>query len=164
MSQNLYRRVKDEAGPGTILLAEGDITVRNALRRTLESRGYRVLEATTGEEAALLCNRHDGPIDLLLSDIALRGLHGPELARTVTKLRPFTRVLFLTGEPEEENVYAGICAGCCFLVRKPFRPRELAKALDEFLSRHVCQPAANESLARAGLVEHSLTFPTPAAS
>jgi hypothetical protein len=36
--------------------------------------------------------------------------------------------------------------------------------LDEFLSRHVCQPAANESLARAGLVEHSLTFPTPAAS
>lgn len=153
MSQPFDSRKKNQGSTRTILLAESDDIVRKALRRTLECHGYRVLQAINGEEAALLCRHHEGPIDLLLSDIRLPGLRGFELARMVTDARPFTRVLFLTGESEKANAEAGICPGCWLLIRKPFRPRELAEALEEFLSRQVCRPVSAESLARAGLIE-----------
>lgn len=141
--------------PKTILLVEADDLVRKALRRTLESHGYRVLEAINGEKAGLLCHHHRGPIDLLLSDLSLPGLRGPELARVVTGVRPFTRVLFLTAEPEEANAEAGLCPGCWLLIRKPFRPRELAEALEDFLARQAGPPMSGEALAQAGLVERS---------
>ena len=150
--RSLDRRA-GKTSPRTILLIEADDVVRKALQRTLESRGYRVLQAITGEEAALLCRHHEGPIDLLLSDISLPGLRGPDLARIVTDARPFTRILFLTAESEEANMGAGICPGCWLLIRKPFRPQELAVALQEFLSRQVFQPLSVEALAQAGLVE-----------
>ncbi len=153
MPQPFDGRKKNQNSTKTILLAESDDIVRKALRRTLESHGYRVLQAINGEEAALRCRHHKGPINLLLSDICLPGLRGLELARIVTDARPFTRVLFLTGESEEANAGAGICPGCWLLVRKPFRPRELAEALEEFLSRQVWQPVSVESLAQAGLIE-----------
>ncbi len=127
--------------------------MRKALSRTLESHGYRVLQAINGKEASLLCRHHEGPIDLLLSDIALPGLRGPDLARIVTNVRPFTRILFLTAELEEANVGAGLCPACWLLIRKPFRPKELAVALEDFLSRQMFQPLSVEALTQAGLVE-----------
>lgn len=155
MKQHLDRRSNHDATPqpSTILLAEGNEVVRNALRRTLESSGYSILEALTGEEAVHLCTHHHGPIDLLLSDISLPGLRGPDLARRVTSIRPFTHVLFLTAEPEESNSQAGICPGCWLLVRKPFRPRELAQSIREFLRRQVLQACSTAALKKAGLVE-----------
>lgn len=141
--------------PKTILLVEADDIVRKALGRTLESHGYRVMQAINGEEAILLCRHHEGPIDLLLSDTSLPGVRGPDLARVVTDVRPFTRVLFLTAEPEDANAEAGLCPGCWLLIRKPFRPRELAQALEEFLDRQVCQPIAVDGLLQAGLVVRS---------
>ena len=137
----------------TILLAEADPVVRKALRRTLESSGYHILDCNTGEEAVDLCRRHDGPISLFLSDISLPGVRGLELVRRVTNLRPLTRVIFLTGEPEEMNARAGICPGCWLLVRKPFRPQELANALREFLHHQALRPCSSDSLTRIGLVE-----------
>lgn len=149
---------------GTILLAEGDEIVRKALRRTLANHGYDVLEARSGEEAVDLCAHHEGPINLLLSDISLDGLHGPELARAFTRIRPFTRVLFLTAGPEEINMDAGICPGCWLLVRKPFRPQELVQALAEFLRQQVLRACTTDSLLKSGLVDEPLTFLKPAAS
>lgn len=154
MPQCLDQRTRN-ASPKTILLVEADDTVRKALRRTLESRGYRLLQAINGEEAVLLCRHHEGPIDLLLSDISLPGLRGPDLARIVTDVRPFTRVLFLTAEPEKANAEAGLCPGCWLLIRKPFRPRELAEALEEFLDRQIGQPISTARFAEAGLIERS---------
>ncbi len=154
MPQCLDHRTRS-GSPNTILLVEADDLVRKALRRTLESHGYRVLEAINGEEGVLLCRHHRGPIDLLLSDLSLPGLRGPELARIVTGIRPFTRVLFLTAEPEEANAEVGLCPGCWLLIRKPFRPRELAEALEDFLGRQPSQPMSGEALAQAGLVERS---------
>ncbi len=154
MPQRFDRRIKKPA-PKTILLVEADDMVRKALQRTLESRGYRVLQAINGEEAVLLCRHHEGPIALLLSDISLPGLRGPDLARVVTDVRPFTRVLFLTAESEDANVEAGLCPGCWLLIRKPFRPRELAEALEEFLGRKYANPRSGEGLAQAGLVNRS---------
>lgn len=152
MPQCLDPRTRN-VSPKTILLVEADDIVRKALRRTLESRGYRILQAINGEEAALLCRHHEGPIDL--SDISLPGVRGPDLARIVTDVRPFTRVLFLTAESEEANAEAGLCPGCWLLIRKPFRPRELAEALEKFLSRQIGQPISTDGFAQAGLIDRS---------
>jgi hypothetical protein len=150
--------------PGTILLAESNEIVRKALRRTLANYGYHVLEAHSGVEVVHLCAHHEGPINLLLSDISLNGLHGPELARAFTHVRPFTRVLFLSAGPEEINTDAGICPGCWLLIRKPFRPQELVQALHEFMRQQVLRACTTASLLRSGLVEEPLTFLRPAAS
>jgi DNA-binding response OmpR family regulator len=140
-------------GVGTVLLAEADPVVRTALRRTLENAKYSVLEARSGEEAIDICRCYEGPIDLFLSDLSLPGMHGPTLARLVTAARPLTRLLFLTGEPEEINSRAGICSGCWLLIRKPFRPRELAHALQHFLRRQTFPAGSTASLTQVGLAD-----------
>lgn len=154
MSYQQHCRIEDLAGArvNTILLAEGNPIVRKALRRTLENFSYYVLEARTGEEAIDICKSHEGPIDLFLSDIALPGMHGPTLARLVTTVRPLTRLLFLTGEPEELNSQSEICPGCWLLIRKPFRPQELARALQQFLSHRAFESCSTDSLIQVGLV------------
>lgn len=133
----------------TILLAEPNAAVRRAMRRTLEKANYEVLETCNGEQALNVCRRHSGPIHLLLSDIALPGVHGPDLARLVTGMRPLIRVVFLTAEPEEATQQAGLCRGCWLLVRKPFRPSELARAMEELLRPNPTPPI----LAQAGLAD-----------
>jgi two-component system, cell cycle sensor histidine kinase and response regulator CckA len=155
MAQLFDRRMGDQTAtrPDTILLAEADRIVRTALRRTFETDGHMVLEASNGHEAVRICQQHDGPIDVFLADISLPGPHGPELARAVTSLRPFARVLFLTGESDQVNAEAGICPGCWLLVRKPFRPRDLAQALQEFLGRQMLRADSAAGLIRIGLVE-----------
>jgi len=130
-----------------------------ALRRTLETDGYVVLEASDGHEAVRLCHQHDGPIDVFLADISVAGPRGPELARVVTSLRPFARVLFLTGESDQVNSTAGICPGCWLLIRKPFRPRDLAQALEEFLRRQMLRSDSADDLIRIGLVEEPYILP-----
>jgi two-component system, cell cycle sensor histidine kinase and response regulator CckA len=148
-------RIRQEARPNqnTILLAESDPIVRQALRRTLEGSNYSVLETTSGDHALDICRRHNGPIHLLLSDVGLPGLHGPELAKLVTAMRPLTRVVFLTAEPEETNSQAGVCPGCWLLVRKPFRPRVLAHVLGKLLHREPLPSGSSPILTQAGLVE-----------
>lgn len=154
MPQHETCHVMEEANPklNTILLAEADAIVRKALRRTLENSGHRVLETATGEEALDLCQHYDGHIDLFLSDIALPGVRGPGLARLVISLRPLTRIIFLTGASEETNSRAGICPGCWLLIRKPFRPQELAHAVREFLNRPAFQLSSANSFTELGLV------------
>ena len=131
------------------MLAEPNATVRRAMRRALEKANYEVLETCNGEQAVNVCRRHSGPIHLLMSDISLPGVHGPELARLVTEMRPLIRVVFLTAEPEEANRQAGLCRGCWLLVRKPFRPSELARVLEELLRPN----STPQILAQAGLAD-----------
>jgi DNA-binding response OmpR family regulator len=147
------------ARPDTILLAEKDRVVRTALRRTFENDGYVVLEASDGHEAVRLCHQHDGPINVFLADILLAGPNGPELARIVTRLRPFARVLFLTGESDQVNSAAGICPGCWLLIRKPFRPRDLAQALEEFLRRQMMRVDSADDFIRIGRLEKPQVLP-----
>jgi len=135
----------------TILFGESNAAVRKAIHRTLERENYRVLEATTGRQALELCREHPGPIHLLLSEISLPGAHGPELARLVTAMRPLTRIVFLSSEPEERNREAGVCPGCWLLVRKPFRPVELAAVVRAVLSDD--PTTSRGALLQAGLVE-----------
>jgi signal transduction histidine kinase len=81
----------------TVLLVDDDPAVRRVARRILELGGYGVVEAGSGAEATAACERHKGPIHLLLSDVVLEGESGPNLAARLTALRPFMKVLFMSG-------------------------------------------------------------------
>ncbi|NMC71479.1 MAG: PAS domain S-box protein [Myxococcales bacterium] len=85
------------ASQGTILLVEDDAAVRRVTERMLLSAGYRVLSATGGGDALLLMEQHDGPIDLLLTDVLMPRMSGPKLAERLRRIRPSLRVLFMSG-------------------------------------------------------------------
>jgi two-component system cell cycle sensor histidine kinase/response regulator CckA len=113
-----------EGGSETILLVEDEDTVRRLVTRILRSVGYQVIEASGGDEALELLEGHEGRIDLLLSDVLMRGLTGPELAKQVCARRPGIEVLLISGFAEEglaenENLR---------FLGKPFTTQEL---LDE---------------------------------
>jgi two-component system cell cycle sensor histidine kinase/response regulator CckA len=116
-------------GSETVLLVEDEETIRRLVGLMLQSVGYRVLQAAGGDEALQILERHDGPLDLLLSDVLMRGLSGPELAELVRAKRPGVEVLLISGFSEE-----GIAGseGVRFL-GKPFTTQALLEAVREAL-------------------------------
>jgi len=104
-----------EAGHGeTILVVEDEDPVRTLLRRILVDHGYRVLEARDGADGLRRSQEHGGEIHLLLTDMVMPEMTGPELAQRVAAQRPTTRVLFMTGYTEHD------AAGAAALLHKPF--------------------------------------------
>ena len=104
-----------EKGRGeTILLVEDEDPVRMLLRRILLNHGYLVLEARDGADGLRRAQEHGGEIHLLLTDMVMPEMTGPELAKRVAAARPNTRILFMTGYTEHEP------AGAAVLLHKPF--------------------------------------------
>ncbi len=121
-------------GVETLLLVEDDGSVRGLLRRVLRSRGYRVLEANNGEQGLALCTDLQGSsIHLILTDVVMPGLTGPEFARRARSLHPESQILFMTG-------YAGNCVGGtevlepnAYCIQKPFSTEVLAAKVRSIL-------------------------------
>jgi len=104
-----------EKGRGeTILIVEDEGPVRMLLRRILVNHGYLVIEARDGADGLRRLQEHGGEIHLLLTDMVMPEMTGPELAQRVAAERPNTRVLFMTGYTEHEP------AGAAVLLHKPF--------------------------------------------
>jgi CheY-like chemotaxis protein len=116
-------------GGETLLLVEDEDAVRNVERRLLESHGYRVIEAPSGAVALDLLKRHEGRIDLLVSDVIMPGMNGREVADAARVLMPGLKVLFVSGHSGEVmNRHGGLEAGAHFLT-KPFSTSELTAAV-----------------------------------
>jgi two-component system, cell cycle sensor histidine kinase and response regulator CckA len=127
-------------GNAKILLVEDEALVRRAAARILRKHGYEVLEAPNGEEAWTLCVKHGESIDLLITDIVLPKMDGPELARRATKIHPDMRVLFTSGYAEGALVGEGVVGeeGSTFL-SKPFTPESLLGKIQTALERPALQ-------------------------
>lgn len=121
------------SGSETILLVEDDDVVRNLVRRVLESRGYRVLEARRGAEALDLVRAHGGPLHLLLTDVVMPEMSGRELARHVRGLHPRVRVLYISGYADEEHAHRGVHGPVAGHLSKPFTPEMLQEKVREIL-------------------------------
>ena len=130
-------RPESAAGTETILLAEDEEMVRNLARDSLKMHGYTVLEAANAGEALLICQQHEGPIHLLLTDVVMPRMSGKELAEQLVRLRPDTRVLYMSGYTDQAIVHHGILDGDIAFIGKPFTPDALVLKVVEVLQQHV---------------------------
>jgi len=120
-------------GHETVLLVEDATPVRALARRSLEARGYRVLDAADGPSALDLSARHGGGIDILVTDVVMPGMSGRELAERLAPERPRMKVLYTSGFTDDAMVRQGVLnAGVAFL-QKPFVPDTLARKVREVL-------------------------------
>ncbi len=120
-------------GSETVLVVEDDDGVRGLTRTTLIRRGYRVLEATNGAEALRVSDAFQGTIALLISDVVMPGIGGPDLVHRLAPLRPDMRVLFVSGYTDLAVAHQGqIEPGTAFLA-KPYTSEALARKIREVL-------------------------------
>jgi two-component system, cell cycle sensor histidine kinase and response regulator CckA len=104
----------------TILLVEDEPAVREVTREALEMGGYRVLEADGPEEAAHIASEPSNQIDVLLTDVVMPGMSGPDLAHQVRKLRPGLVTVFMSGYAECEVLRAAAHGALRDHIQKPF--------------------------------------------
>ena len=120
---------------GTILLVEDQHEVRELAREILDAAGYTVLTAGDPQQALELARRHDGAIDLLLTDIVMPLMSGRELADRLTPGHPGMRVLYMSGYTDDAIVRHGALDADTVLLPKPFTPDSLARQVQEMLRR-----------------------------
>ncbi len=120
-------------GHETVLLVEDDSDVRTFVQDVLRSQGYSVLAAVDGPHALKLVEQHDGPIDLLVTDVVMPRMMGSEVAARVTALRPGIRVLYISGYPGDTIVRQGATSTEESFVQKPFSVVDLARRVRSLL-------------------------------
>ena len=116
----------------TILLVDDEQSVRAIVVKILRRANYKVLEAENGEAALRISESHPDKIDLLISDMYMPGLRGPEVAKALAPQRPGLRVLFMSGYADQDS-RSGVPPGANFL-NKPFSGKELAAAVEAVLN------------------------------
>jgi two-component system cell cycle sensor histidine kinase/response regulator CckA len=116
-----------------VLIAEDEDAVRALMRAVLTEAGFRVFEAASGTEARALVQSLTQPIDLLITDVVMPGLVGPDLARIVLDRFPQTRVLYITGYASHAAVPTGFFNEGDVLMLKPFLPDQLLAKVHERL-------------------------------
>ena len=113
-------------GSETVLLVEDETSLRELTTNLLSKLGYNVLEAANGVEALNVAQEYRGKIDLLLTDVVMPGMSGPELADELTSLYPETKVLCMSGYTEFAPGHDQVSRQGRLLLQKPFTQQDLA--------------------------------------
>jgi len=121
-------------GSATVLVADDDDDLRRLMVQVLSRNGYQVLVAESGERALDVARDFDGAIDLLVSDVEMSELTGPELAASLQRVNPALRIL-LTSGTAEATVLRDLVPGTSAFLPKPFRPSALIDQVHDLLSR-----------------------------
>jgi PAS domain S-box-containing protein len=129
------RTLAPARGTETILLVEDETAVRVLARRILEAAGYTVLPAANGGEALLILERFHDPVHLMMTDVVMPGMSGPELATRLSTLRPGMKVLYTSGYTDDEVVRRGILTDAVRFINKPYAVSELTRKVREVLDR-----------------------------
>ena len=119
-------------GNATILLVEDETPLRKLISQVLKGAGHHVLDAASGDEALTLSARHSGRIDLMLTDVIMPGMSGPELVAKLRNRRPAMTVVFMSGYDNELVDKTSLESAASFLP-KPFSPRALLNRIDSLL-------------------------------
>jgi len=122
-------------GTETILLAEDEQDVREVAREFLESGGYTVIEARDGAEALKRVEKHEGAIDLVLTDMVMPGMTGQELTARLLQSLPDIRVLYMSGYSERAAADCARDDSAMRLLAKPFSRWALLRAVHEILKQ-----------------------------
>ena len=122
-------------GGATILVVEDSDPLRDLIFETLETMGYTALMAPDGHQAMRICTQFSGTIDLLLTDVMMPKMKGPEVMRRVKQMRPDIGVLFMSGYTNDVTLRHGISNADVSFIQKPFSSTELTHKLREALAR-----------------------------
>jgi two-component system cell cycle sensor histidine kinase/response regulator CckA len=132
-------------GSETILIVEDDTSLREVTCEFLKSSGYTVMEAESPDEAIRAVERHDGPIDLLLTDMIMPKMNGRELAARLGAARPGMKILYVSGYTDgivRDDVQRVLEPGLAFL-QKPYTRYALTRKVRDVLERPVAPEGAN---------------------
>lgn len=127
-------------GNETILIAEDETSLRTLTSATLELNGYKVLQAKDGLEALEASRKHDGPIDLLLTDIVMPGMGGRALAEELGRERKDMRIVYMSGYTGQAVGSQGPVEPGSFYLHKPFTRQALTQKIREALDSQVAAP------------------------
>jgi PAS domain S-box-containing protein len=127
------RHVDACKGTETVLLVEDAEPLRALIREFLKLGGYTVLEAENGKEAIRIAGAFGGPIHLLLTDVVMPRMGGQQLAGQLMSIRPATKVLYMSGYPNEGIAHSGILSAGVVLLEKPFTREILTRRVRQVL-------------------------------
>jgi YesN/AraC family two-component response regulator len=119
----------------TVLLVEDDEGVRGLARLVLEKNGFHVLEARNGEEALLLCQNPKETFHIMVTDVVMPRMSGPQLVKNLEPFRPNLKVLYLSGYTDEAIIQHGIIGPETPFLHKPFTEAGLVSKVQEVLEQ-----------------------------
>ena len=117
----------------TVVLVEDEEMIRGLLTEVLKRTGYEVLSCAYPEEGIAVCQQYPGRIDLLLTDVVMPGMSGPELVEALRSLRPNLKVLYVSGYTDDSVVRHGVLSEQVNFLQKPFSPVALAHKVRQVL-------------------------------
>jgi len=120
-------------GSGTILAVDDEKVIREFTKATLAPLGYQIITAESGRDALRICEETEEKIDLLLTDVVMPGLTGPELAGAIQEKRPGIKILFMTGYTDSPPSFDQDNPDTDILL-KPLTPESLAEKVEEMLN------------------------------
>jgi DNA-binding response OmpR family regulator len=118
----------------TILVVEDEVPIQHIVRTVLEMHAFHVLTADNGDKALQLSQQHDGPIDLVITDMNLPGISGCDLVRQILVERPKLHVLYISGHFSGETTLARGEEGLMKFLSKPFTPKALLAVVGTMLA------------------------------
>ena len=118
----------------TVLVVDDEQGVRHLASAMLRRAGFTVIEASNGPEAERLAEKHEGDIDVLLTDIVMPGMRGPEVAQRLRGSRPMMRVVYMSGFRDTEPL-ADVQRGEAVFLAKPFVRAALLGAVAPLANR-----------------------------
>jgi two-component system, cell cycle sensor histidine kinase and response regulator CckA len=122
-----------EVGNETVLLVEDETVVRQLVAEILELSGYTVLQAGDGPSALELLRRHRGDVELLVTDVVMPGMSGPEVAQAVTSMSTGTQVLYTSGYTDSAIGHHGVLEPDVAFLQKPFSADDLTRKVRSLL-------------------------------
>jgi CheY-like chemotaxis protein len=129
------RPVKFIKGTGTILLVDDEEAVRTVGVRILERLGYKVIVASTGQQALNIVQQHHEPIDLIVLDMIMPGLNGRDTFYRLKEIDPGIKVLLYSAHSMDEDVHLMLERGALGFVQKPYRIAALSQKIAEMLGK-----------------------------
>jgi len=126
---------RESTGSETILVVEDQPSLRDLVRRVLEQKGYRVLEASNGEQAVRVAESSVRPIQLVITDVVMPGMNARAMAERIRMTWPTVRVLFMSGYHDDDVMLQSLATAKVDFLQKPFLPYDLAEKVRAVLER-----------------------------
>jgi signal transduction histidine kinase/ActR/RegA family two-component response regulator len=144
--EGVEEAARDLTGAGTILLVEDEDAVRLFSARALRNKGYKVIEARSGEAALVIMGQDGEPIDLLITDVVMPEMDGPALVEEVRQRRPDMKVIFISGYAESAFRQRASDGSMLHFLAKPFSLKQLATKVKDVLEESLDSPQPADSV------------------